>query len=249
MADAADNSRPWWRRALAWLGVKLAEHLLAYVVSLVSLALVIGWLSGIGKFFASERKISGWSLGALDMAVLVSGVAALALWVYNRRLKRAMTTVSKQPDSLPTVSRAPFQPIEVDDERLHLRWYIRQRPESWLHYQDVQHTLSPPAVKDILDGPYHAVCLERVTELKASYSSGYTSPILMEVCPNCGAHLFIAPHRNLERTFAFSWNVRAQAIQELQRMHRKGITIEGPRVALERPLYWADMEPVKPGAP
>jgi hypothetical protein len=245
MADPADSSRPWWRRALAWLAVKVAEHLLAYVVSLVSLALVIGWLSGIGKFFGSERTISGWLLGALDIAVFILGVAAIALWGHSRRLKRAMTGASKRANSVPTVARAPFQPIEVDDERLQLRWYIRQRPESWLHYMDVQHRLAPFAVQDILDGPFHTVCLERLQEHRSGYGGSNSSPFLSENCPSCGVKLFTVPRRALESDFALSWTVRAQAVEELQRMQRGGARIEGPRLVLERPLYWGTMVPVK----
>jgi hypothetical protein len=238
VADTSEKSRPRWRKALAWFGVKLAEHALTYVVGLLTVgvgaAWVLGWLTGMGRFLISDRTISAWLLGILVVAALGFGVGAVALFHHNRQLRRAM--------ALPKGTRPPFQPIEVNDERLHLRWFIRQPPELWLHYQDVQHTLSPPAVQQILDGPFHAVCLERVMEQRSGYGEGHSSPILLETCPGCGAHLFTTPHRNLEATFAYSWTVRAQAVQELQRMHRKRIPIEGPRLVLENPLYWGDME-------
>jgi hypothetical protein len=174
------------------------------------------------------------------------GVATVALLLYIRRLRRALAVALQRTAALPKGTRPPFQPIQVDDERLNLRWYIRQPPHDWLNYQDVRHRLSPSAVQEIIDGPYHAVCLERVQEENASFGgSGHTSPVLLETCPSCGARLFTTPHRHLEPTVAFSWKVRAQAVQELQRMHRGGTRIEGPRLVLEKPLYWGDMEPAR----
>jgi hypothetical protein len=248
MVDTSEKSRPWWHRLITWLATKVAENLIAAAISLVSVVGVAAWLSGllasIGKFLISERTVSGWVLGALDTAALGFGVATVALFFHNRRLRRALAVAMRWPTVAAKGERpAPFQPIQVDDERLNLRWYIRQRPELWLRYQDIQHSMSPQAIQDIVDGPYHAACLERLHEERAGYGANYSSPLLMTACPGCGMVLFSVPHRNLESVFVRSWTVRAQALQELQRMHRSGTAIEGPRLVLERPLYWKDMKP------
>jgi hypothetical protein len=250
-AMTKQGTSPWWRRLAAWLGEKIAGHVLGYIVtalfSLFGVAVLISWLSGIEEFLFSQRTIGGWVLAVLDVAVILFGAATIALLRYLRRLKRAHTaelaivTAAAVPKAQPA-----FRPIDVNDERLSLRWIIRQRPENWLHLQGILRRVSPGAVRDILDGPFHAnaKCLERLEEREAGYGGGNErSPLLWELCPGCGEHLFNVPRRNLETVFVQSWTVRAQAVEELQRMHRSGIAIEGSRLTLQNPKYWQDMRP------
>jgi hypothetical protein len=179
---------------------------------------------------------------ALGASAFGFGVATVALLLYTRRLKRNFAT-ALQPVVAPKRERPRFQSIRVDDERLKLFWIIRQSPETWLNYQDVQHRLTASAVHEILDGPFHTICQERLDEERTGFGASYSSPVLIETCPNCDLQLFTVPRPGLDPSRAFSWTVRAQAVQELQRMHRNGTRIKGPRLTLERPLYWNDMLP------
>lgn len=246
MADPQEKPRPWWQRALAWLGVELAKHTVSYIVGLLTVGVGAAWLlgslTGLGKLLVSERVISAWALFAVDTIAVVFVVVSVGLAFYIRKLDRALTA---KRAAVSQVTRPAFEPIQVDDERLKIRWTIRQRPDLWLGYQGIQQRLAHSAVQDILDGPFHAVCLERLDEYRSGYGGGHSSPILRENCPSCGAKIFTSPRRNLEQTFAHSWTVRAQAVEELQRMRRSGTLIEGPRLVLERPLYWGDMHPAK----
>jgi hypothetical protein len=80
------------------------------------------------------------------------------------------------PEPRVRVYRPPstqFQHINVEDERLKLRWILRRPLKDWCDLQDVTNRLSPESVRDILDGPFHAVegCYERLAE--GGGTSGY----------------------------------------------------------------------------
>jgi hypothetical protein len=143
-------------------------------------------------------------------------------------------------------SSAAFEPIEVIDKRLNLRWIIRVSPKQWLATQDPIRSLVPRAVMEFLDGPYHAMdgCNERLEEFGGG-GGGYggESPIFRERCPGCRAQIYKPAQRSLESRYADAWTVRAQALAELQRMSRNGTVIQGSRIVLERPLYWEKMLP------
>jgi hypothetical protein len=152
----------------------------------------------------------------------------------------SVTPASALPAVAMSEPSPKFEPIEVIDQWLNLRWFIRARPAQWLEIQDPGRTLVPRAVLDILDGPYHAAtgCNERLEE----YSPfGGGAPSLGERCPGCGAPTFQPVERGLESRHVDASTVRAQALAELQRMSRNGTPIEGPRIVLERPLYWEKM--------
>jgi hypothetical protein len=149
--------------------------------------------------------------------------------------------------STPPPGPTPFKSIDVIDERLHLRWIIRVPPEQWLT-QVKPKDLTPAGLMRILDGPFHAVpsCNERLEEYRRGYGLKRGMPVLGMRCLGCKADLFKIAEHDEESRDAMAWWVMAQALAELQRMHRSGTRIEGPRVVLERPLYWENMLP--PGA-
>jgi hypothetical protein len=101
--------------------------------------------------------------------------------------------------------------------------------------------MAPSQVRQILDGPFHSQSGERLAEARAG-GLMEQSPHLADRCPGCDKVVF----RFAGRTTADLpdiYKVRAQALMELQRMHRTGAHIIGPRLALQKPLYWKKMSP------
>jgi hypothetical protein len=244
MVEKTEDQRPPWRRVAGWLGTKIAEHVLGWLLSLFSVALLIGWRVEILAFLGSQRVIKGWQLAVLGAALLLFGAATVVIALYARRLNRghaaALAEIVRKSALKPP---APFKPIIAHDRRLNIEWTIRQRPELWLGYQDVEHRLAPAAILDILDGPFHSECHERLEDRAPGYGRGHASPLLMEHCPGCGKHLFRVPPRAGETMFVPIWVARAQAVAELQRMYRAGMPIEGSWIELQQPKYWRDMAP------
>jgi hypothetical protein len=143
----------------------------------------------------------------------------------------------------------PFQPIDAIDENLQLRWIIRTPPDRWVTRLDPFDRHSRVSVKRILDGPFHAVadCNERLALYgwdREPVRTGRKSPLLRDECPGCKVLLFRSnslgqvPVREVPL-----WTVREEAFAELQRLHRSGIPIEGPRVVLQKPQYWDVLVP------
>jgi hypothetical protein len=126
---------------------------------------------------------------------------------------------------------------------LNIKWILRRPVRYWID-QDVLTGLAPAFVQEVLDGPFHGArrCNERLAQRGASYSS---SPMLEEQCPGCGVDVFHMRNNLLEDRMAASWTVRAQALSELQRMHRNGCAFDAHEVELERPQYWQTMLPVR----
>ncbi len=266
----ADAPQPWWRQGAAWVGKKLAENAIgalwpvAALAAAAAIAIARKW---IAREWACIEKpwctVSGWSLGFLILIALalVAATCLLAAWVLRLRVRlaaaaAALTTAEaertaaveaaararrgKTPDQPP-----PFRPINVDDERLHLRWQLRKPPAHWLGY-DLSHQVAPNYVQEALDGPFHSVlgCQERLEESGGGSGYGRSSPYLEPRCPGCRRFVFSVRQEPGEyHSSAYVWQVRAQALGELQRMHRNGNALEGERIVLARPQYWQRMMP------
>ncbi len=168
-----------------------------------------------------------------------------ALYDELRRGDEADARLTTVPQLVAGPNTIEFQKIDVFDDRLQLQWIIRRPPERWLGKYDVAKDLRPLSVSQILDGPFHAVpnCHERLAELPVWHSSSNPSPPLAENCPGCGEQIFTAAYVSLEKVRVLVWPVRAQALAEIDRMHRLGREIKGPRLVLENPQYWKAMLP------
>jgi hypothetical protein len=163
-----------------------------------------------------------------------------------RRRDQRESDESAKPDQLEQQAAAlPFQAIDAIDERLKLRWIVREPPEKWVARMNPYGRHARLSVERVLDGPFHAVddCNERLSEYgwdRDPIRTGRASPLLSGRCPGCKALLF---------TLAFGsdrpqvWTVRAQALAELQRLHRSDTPIEAPRIILQRPQYWDYLVP------
>jgi hypothetical protein len=160
---------------------------------------------------------------------------------WRRRDERESDEMAAKPDqSAPPAAALPFQAIDAIDERLKLRWIIREPPEKWVAwlYPYGRHTRL--SVERILDGPFHAVadCNERLSDYgwdRSEIRFGRASPILSGQCPGCKALLFKMASAS---DYPQVWTVRAQTLAELQRLHRGGTPIEGPRIVLQKLQYW-----------
>lgn len=150
--------------------------------------------------------------------------------------RRLLDSIRSPPPKPP-----PFQPVLVEDKKLHLRWYIRHPPQDWLRWQSTLE-VSPSIVKDVLDGPYHSSpdCGERLRE-----DYVIREPHLSCECPGCGSRLWQTASPNDDLMAQNTWDFRWQTLEELQRMHRNGNPlVVGPTVYLERPKYWKGLLPL-----
>lgn len=179
--------------------------------------------------------VSGPSLGALIAVTVVTTGATLYLGLEWRKLRRKLRA-SKE--------KAPFQKITVEDERLKLRWFIRRPPREWREWRNMDVTLSPPALEQVLDGPFHAKpgCNAHLKVLPDLSPSGNYPPTFDEYCPQCGDRVFMAAGLFDNRRVAVP-PVRVKALEELQRMELNGIKLEDrnlldPPIILENPGYW-----------
>jgi hypothetical protein len=258
----------WWRKAAAWVGKQYAEHAIAATWS--AIGVVGGAIAIAGKWLGREWAciegpwctVSGWSLGLLTLVTLALIAAVAWLLVRVRRLRGRLETASAalaaakraaaveaaiEAAARARLGRTPpdaqaFKYKVVDDERLNLRWQLRRPSSEWLE-QDLNRVGSP-FVQQVLDGPFHAVegCQDRLQERGVSSGAPYLEPR----CPGCRKLIFRVRELPGESVaFAYTWEVRAQALGELQRMHRNNNTaLQKPRIVLERPQYWQRMIPV-----
>jgi hypothetical protein len=228
------------RTVAVWVVQKIGENLIGAIIGFIGVATIIATIvAGVNRTLKATRaewqcvtadtcKINGWSLGAL---ILVTA-ALLAAAVYLAfRLSKAPRPVHN------------FTPISVDDEYLHLRWIIRVPPSEWI---DEQLDGLPAAnVSDILDGPFHLAlgCHERLSEYYRPAAGYGVSPGLHEYCPGCEARVLSPADERLDSQTVLAWDMRAQTLAELQRMHRVGLPIKGPRIVLGHPRYWKKVAP------
>jgi hypothetical protein len=239
------KQKPWYLRTLVWSFEKVAAHVLEYVLSLVAFgslaalafARVRRWLTGIWTWMGQKQSVFGWEVVTIVAADIVLAAAVAVVWVKFRNLKRIVSEVREPINPAQT---PPFKPIRVDDEKLNLRWTLQERPQSWLKIPDIRRGVTPAYARQILDGPFHSECGERLGE--ADVGNLMEPPRLMDKCPGCEKVVF----RTAGRTMAYLpdvYQVRAQALMELQRMHRNGVDIAGTRLTLQQPLYWKDIFP------
>lgn len=247
---AAQSTKGLLDRIRDKVGDKVADWLFEGLKWLVGSVLLGGWAVLARHWIAGEWaciskpscEVSGWSLGALIAVTIMTTGAAIVLgwlWYRTRRKLRAMEAKPKTPQ---------FRDIQVEDERLNLRWFIRRRPNDWLQWRNVADTIPAQDVHTVLDGPFHADCMAALVEIPARQtSSGFSgSPTFDENCRTCGQRIFIGS-RHHEGYAVSVWRVRAYALEELQRMQRKGTKIPeaqwSPPIALENPEYWKVMLP------
>jgi hypothetical protein len=266
-AKSPDTPRPWWRKAAAWVGKQYAEHAIAATWSAIGVvgAAVAAARKWLGHEWACIEgpwcTVGGWSLGLLIL-VMLALIAAVA-WLLARvlRLRGRLETASaalaaaeraaavdpaieavakarlgKAPDPPPA-----FKYKVVDDERLNLRWQLRRPSSEWLEHD--LNRVGSPFVQQVLDGPFHAVegCQDRLQER----GGGSGTPYLEPRCPGCRKLIFrVRELAGESQAWAYAWEVRAQALGELQRMHRNDNTaLQKQRIVLERPQYWQRMIP------
>ncbi len=254
----ASGTQRWWRKTTAWLGVKNAEGVINALWTLGALT-VVGWITIARAWIAREWaciqqawcEVRGWSLGLLLVSTLALAVGICLVASYALKLRARLRTERAASAGAPSSGRTaqpalaaerppPFQPIPVADENLHLDWHLCKPPDHWLSLDPGR--LAPSYVQEILDGPFHATCHERLEESFGDRTHG-VSPTLGERCPGCGAQLFNVRAEPLESQLAGVWTVRSQALGELQRMHRGGTEIKGPRLVLANPQYWRKLRP------
>jgi hypothetical protein len=151
---------------------------------------------------------------------------------WQRRDENESDEVPAKPKQSVRTAAAPFQAIDVIDERLKLRWIILGPPDKWVERVNPYGRHTRVSVERILHGPFHAVadCNERLSDYgwdREQIRTGRASPLLSGRCPGCKAPLFtMASASDYPRV----WTVRAQALAELQRLHRSDTPIEGPRI-------------------
>lgn len=249
------------RRLVAWLGDKLGDRLLGWVLGGGGV-LLLGWLVGARKWIGRQWvcisspscTVPAWSVGLLVGALIVVVVSAAALVVAHMRARRHLQRVTAELASAratlaPAVVPAPaatqaFIPIPVVDPRLRLRWNLLRPVDRWADIQNVL-TEAPVVIQDKIDGPFHNVegCMERLSEVRTGYGHRTT---FHDHCPRCGVLLFrVQRDRDGIPVFPDVHRVRAQALAELQRLHRNHVPItDGHQVELQTPQYWATMVPV-----
>ena len=243
VSNAPEVAPKRWRQALAWVGKEVATHLMRIGLGLaITGAALLTWLTGAGRWLIGAWS---WIVGrplVIVSVVLGLAVAVLAEWL--RRTSKALELARRDAQQAPAVALAapkppPFDPITVDDEQLHLRWIIRQPPQQWLSLTEQRNV---HRTGDILDGPFHAApnCNER---LHSNWDSHELT--LDALCPGCNVRIF--DKREYSDPLPILWDVRWKALQELQRMSRNGAAIEGPKLTLQRPLYWNTMSPPRGG--
>jgi hypothetical protein len=191
--------------------------------------------------------VPGRSLGVLIAVTIVTAGAAIALGFLWYRTRRELRAMAPQPQATPKPVTPQFRDIEVEDKSLNLRWFIRRPPREWIHWRNINQTVSPAAVQQVLDGPFHAApgCNAPLREkpLTGLMNEGTGTPQFDEKCRHCGQRVF-------QGTTAFGvsvWPVRAYALEELQRMQRNGTKLPeaqwSPPIVLENPEYWKLMLP------
>jgi len=239
---------------------KATDKLIEWLLGAIGAA-VLAWLY-LARFWIGREwtcvssewcTVSGWSLGLLIAAAVVITAAAAFLAVRLYRINRGTTRASEAAGA-PSRSNVrvygpgdspPFQKIIVIDGRLKLRWFIIRPPKEWLPWRDIQNKLSPEAVQQVLDGPFHAVpgCNAPLAERWVS-TSDERYLIFVDTCPSCGKRVFRPLIANAGTTLAIVFFVRAQALEELQRIERNGRVLDATvPVLLENPAYWKAMLP------
>jgi hypothetical protein len=253
--DVINTSGPpsWLRRCVAWvIDQSLKLLFTAICTTLASAALFAGWRAGAWAVVANEVTciqhewctVRGWTLGALIVASIALAGASAFFFVLAWRRRRALSLInSTVPVASPPAPVSPpsFDPILVEDQQFKLRWRILKPPQDWMDSPALIDGYSPRIVQRILDGPFHGVegCGERLAEDQETYNS---PDHFKRVCPGCDVVLFReSRNRDGSPQHLLVWDTRGQVLAELQRMQRNGATIAGPRVVLERPLYWKTM--------
>lgn len=242
------------------IGDKLTDRLIDWIVGLLPVGIGAAVLAWLAHQWACIKQplcsVPGWLHGLLIGTAGMSLTAAflLARWgLRNRReLRETKATLEAKASPakvLSTSAAASFHPIVVEDHQLKLRWYIRRPPKEWLEWRNIKPGASASSVHAVVDGPFHAVpgCNAALTEIPTRASlAGPLSPTFDEKCRVCGQRIFRGVH---EAGYGVAvWPVRVQALEELQRMHRNGIKLEGRTaqdgpIVLEKPDYWALMLP------
>jgi hypothetical protein len=265
------------QRVVDKAGDKLGEKVGEWVLDFLKLAIwpiLVAWLVLARHWVANEWacinkpwcEVRGWSLGVLIALAIAAIVVALYFgrgWFRTKRelraskseLVEAQKSLAAKESKVTTAPRLPvrtaFQKIAVEDKRLKLRWFIRRPPHEWLHLRDVATRVSPQALQEILDGPFHSAAgcnapLREISPPSAGY--GRSSPTFEDHCPSCGQRVFWAASRPgfVHEKWVDVWPVRAQALEELQRMERNDSSVfERDPIALEKPDYWKLMLPPK----
>jgi hypothetical protein len=223
-------------------GEKLGERLFTLLLALGIGSALVKWLVEEWACIRQPQcKVPGWLHGILMVSAVVGIAAALVLgrwWLRARRDLRALQARISGPPA--------FRDIEVEDQKLNLRWFIRRRPSLWLNWRNVATTISPAAVHDVLDGPFHAApgCNAPLVEIQRSNSTA--PPQFDQECRSCGRQVFRGARFD-EGYGVDVWAVRAGALEELQRMQRNGTKLPEAQwrapVVLENPEYWKLMLP------
>jgi hypothetical protein len=243
------EKKSWWSEFRDGLAVdfatdwvkELSKWLVPFVAGSGVVVFLKTWLAAnLQCVWHRSCAVGGWSLLVLFLAVIVL-VTAVAILVF--RVRTLQRHIRAQRASPAIKGLAGFQPYDADDERLNLRWVIQSPPEQWADANFDGAT--PSVVQSIVDGPFHAQlgCLERLAERR---EEDYNKPpILATRCPGCGAEVFNNPILGdvEEDPFPRTHEVRAQALAELQRLKRSGMSIAPPRVLLKNPRYWRKMRP------
>ena len=206
----------------------LSDRFFALLIAFGSTAGAAVW-----AVLASHVTVPGWSV-----AIVVVVVVALALLAVrqNFSLRRATETIETTRRAQDRPKRNSFTPIVVHDPKLAIDWYIVTDPENWVRNHREITGSGYPHHETLLAGPYHSKpgC---AAELKAFTVMRGSSPQLLCNGPSCGDMVFRVPY---EETEVELWQVRAQALEELQRLARVGKAIAG-EVTLENPLYWNEV--------
>lgn len=228
-------------RVVDWVFKKLLDVL----VSAGAFAAAVAWIKG--EWACIRRpwcEVSGWSLGLLIAFTVIATYAALFCGRRWYQAHRELRAVAAQPRATPEAATPQFHDIEVLDEKLNLRWFIRRPPHEWLHWRNVARTVADATVRQVLDGPFDAVdgCNAPLVEIPTKATiDGASSPQFDEKCTNCGRRVFRDAHRSGGWGVSV-WSVRAYALEELQRMQRNGTKLPAaqwrPAVVLENPEYW-----------
>jgi hypothetical protein len=195
--------------------------------------------------------VSGSSLGVLISVTVLTTSAGLFFANAWFRMRRELHAVKAEPKTSSRLQTPRFQPIAVEDRKLMLRWYIRQPPHEWRHWRDIENTVYPQTVQDVVDGPFHAKpkCNAPVKVHPDTSPSGNHPPFFdaRDHCSHCGDLIFTTPTFS-EGPRVAAPAVRIAALLELQRMEREGTQLENrapkdPPIVLEKPGYWNLMLP------
>jgi hypothetical protein len=190
-------------------------------------------------------QVAGWEHGLLILLLVVAAISALLFGRAWFRVRRELHTTQEKSA---TATSPRFHDIEIEDKRLYLRWFIRRPPREWIHWRNIDRTVSPDAVQQVLDGPFHALpgCNAPLGEKPVTglINEGIgTSPQFDDKCSHCGQRVFQAA----TGAGVNVWPVRAYALKELQRMQRNGTKLPeaqwSPPIVLENPSYWQLMLP------